>query len=62
MQKEDIKGEVLVTDSLFIYQENIEKLKAHGLKVVRLNKEAASTEELAAALKGKLGYIHGGNE
>lgn len=62
MQKEDIKGEVLVTDSLFIYQENIEKLKAHGLKVVRLNKEAASTEELVAALKGKLGYILGGVE
>lgn len=56
------KKKVLVTDSLFIFQEHIDKLEAANISVERLDKPAASEEELIEAIKGKHGYILGGIE
>ncbi|HIA54972.1 MAG TPA: hypothetical protein EYN91_23300 [Candidatus Melainabacteria bacterium] len=56
------KKKVLVTDSLFIFQEHIDKLEAANCTVERLDKPAASEEELIEAIKGKHGYILGGIE
>ncbi|MDP3509541.1 MAG: NAD(P)-dependent oxidoreductase [Candidatus Melainabacteria bacterium] len=57
-----MKKNVLVTDSLFIFDEHIEKLEAVGISVTRLDKPMASEEELIEAIKGKHGYILGGIE
>jgi len=54
--------QVLVTDSLFIYEEHVKQLEAAGYEVVRLDKPEATEEELISALKGKVGYILGGIE
>ena len=56
------KKKVLVTDSLFIFQEHIDQLEAANFTVERLDKPAASEEELIEAVKGKHGYILGGIE
>jgi len=56
------KKKVLVTDSLFIFQEHVDKLEAANCVVERLDKPAASEEELIEAIKGKQGYILGGIE
>ncbi len=56
------RKKVLVTDSLFIFQEHIDKLEAANCSVERLDKPAASEEELIEAIKGKHGYILGGIE
>lgn len=56
------KGTILVTDSLFIFDEHIRRLEAAGYEVERLDKPKASEEELIAAVKGKVGYILGGIE
>ena len=53
---------ILVTDSLFIFNEHIKKLKAAGYEVERLDKPKASEDELIQAIKGKVGYILGGIE
>src|SRR5579859_7220581 len=53
---------VLITDSLFIFPEHEEKMRAAGLEVERLNKLQATEDELIAALQGKNGYILGGIE
>lgn len=53
---------ILVTDSLFIYEEHIQALQQAGLQVERLDKPNATEEELIANLQGKIGYILGGNE
>ncbi len=53
---------VLVTDSLFIFDEHVKKLEAAGYGVERLDKPNATEEELCAAIKGKVGYILGGIE
>jgi len=57
-----LKKHVLVTDSLFIFPEHVEKLEAAGISVTRLDKPMASEEELVEAVKGKHGYILGGIE
>lgn len=54
--------EILVTDSLFIFAEHVEKLEKAGYKVTRLDKPEATEEELIEALQGKSGYILGGIE
>jgi gluconate 2-dehydrogenase len=56
------KKKVLVTDSLFIFQEHVDKLEAANCVIERLDKPAASEEELIEAIKGKHGYILGGIE
>ncbi len=53
---------VLVTDSLFIFDEHVAKLQEHGFEVERLDNPKASEEELMAAIKDKDAYIIGGIE
>ncbi len=55
-------GKILVTDSLFIFDEHVKQLEDAGYKVERLDKTDASENELIEALKGKIGYILGGVE
>ena len=57
-----MNGKILVTDSLFLFDEHEKRLKDAGYEVVRLDKAAASEEELVEAIKGKDGYIIGGVE
>lgn len=52
---------ILVTDSLFIFDEQVEKLQNAGYEVVRM-KGDMNEAELAEAVKGKVGYILGGVE
>lgn len=56
------KGKILVTDSLFIFDEHVKQLEDAGYEVERLDKPQASEEELIKAVKGKVGYILGGIE
>ena len=56
------KKNVLVTDSLFIFDEHIKQFEASGITVTRLDKPMASEAELIDAIKGKNGYILGGIE
>lgn len=62
----NIKGtmskKILVTDSLFIFDEHLKKIESAGYKVERLDKSKATEEELIEAVKGKVGYIMGGIE
>jgi len=53
---------ILVTDSLFIFDEHIKQLRDAGYEVERLDQPNASEEELCEAIKGKVGYILGGIE
>ncbi len=53
---------VLVTDSLFIKDKHVKRLEEAGFEVERLDKPAATEDELIEALKGKVGYILGGVE
>ncbi len=57
-----MNGKILVTDSLFIQDEHVKKLETAGYEVERLDKPAATEEELCQAIKGKVGYILGGIE
>ncbi len=56
------RKQILVTDSLFIFADHIAKMEAAGFEVERLDKPAASEDELIAAIEGKHGYILGGIE
>lgn len=58
----NIKGTVLVTDSLFIDPSNIEQLLQAGFAVERLNIPNATPSQLINALQNKVGYILGGVE
>lgn len=53
---------ILVTDTLFIHDKHVEKLRQHGYEIERLEKTTASEDELKSALQGKVGYILGGLE
>ena len=53
---------ILITDSLFIFPEHEEKIRAAGYEIERLDKPEATPEELKAALKDKVGYVLGGIE
>ena len=53
---------ILVTDSLFIFDEHIQTLAEAGYKVERLDTPSATSEQLTKALQGKVGYILGGIE
>ncbi|HSW79085.1 MAG TPA: NAD(P)-dependent oxidoreductase [Candidatus Babeliales bacterium] len=57
-----MKGKILVTDSLFIFDEHIKKLEAAGYEVERLDKPDASEDELCEAIKDKVAYVLGGVE
>lgn len=56
------KGKVLVTDSLFIFDEHVETIENAGYEVVRVEKPDISEAELIEAVRGKVGYILGGVE
>ncbi len=53
---------ILITDSLFILDKHVKKLKDAGFEVERLDKPEATEAELCEAVKGKAGYIIGGIE
>ncbi len=57
-----MKGIILITDSLFIFAEHEKILRDAGFEIERLDKPNATEEELASAVKGKVGYILGGIE
>ncbi|HSW37810.1 MAG TPA: NAD(P)-dependent oxidoreductase [Candidatus Saccharimonadales bacterium] len=57
-----MKGKILVTDSLFIFDEHIKQLEVAGFEIERLDKATATEEELCKAIKGKVGYVLGGIE
>lgn len=57
-----MKDKILVTDSVFIFDENIRQMEDAGYSVERLDEVCASEEALCAAIKGKSGYILGGIE
>jgi phosphoglycerate dehydrogenase-like enzyme len=57
-----MKKSILITDSLFIFPEHEKMLRDAGYEVERLDKPAATEDELIAAIKGKSGYILGGIE
>ncbi|HSE29303.1 MAG TPA: NAD(P)-dependent oxidoreductase [Candidatus Saccharimonadales bacterium] len=56
------KKKILVTDSLFIFDEHVKQLNDANIFVERLDKLRATEQELISALKGKDGYILGGDE
>lgn len=56
------KGEILITDSLFIFPEHEKILTDAGYVIDRLDKPDASEVELIERLPGKVGYILGGIE
>jgi phosphoglycerate dehydrogenase-like enzyme len=56
------KGKILVTDSLFVFDEHVKQLEDAGYEVERLDKTKPSDEELKAALQDKVGYLLGGIE
>ena len=53
---------ILVTDSLFIFDEHVAQLREAGFEVTRLDKVQATEDELCAAIAGCDGYILGGIE
>lgn len=55
-------AKVLITDSLFFFDEHVQKLRDAGYEVERLDKSDASEAELVEAIKGKVGYLLGGIE
>lgn len=57
-----MSNKILVTDSLFIFDEHVKQLEAAGYEVERLDKPNATEDELCQAIKGKVGYILGGIE
>lgn len=57
-----MSNKILVTDSLFIFDEHVKRLEEAGLKVERLDKTTPTKEEMIIALRDKQGYICGGLE
>lgn len=57
-----MKGKVLVTDTLFIFDEHVKQLNDAGYEVVRAEKPDMSEAELIETVKDKVGYILGGIE
>lgn len=57
-----MKGKILVTDTLFIFDEHVKQLEAAGYEVVRVEKPDMNEAELTEVVKDKVGYILGGIE
>lgn len=57
-----IGNKILVTDTLFIFDEHVRKLQEAGYEVVRVEKPDMSEIELKEAVRDKVGYILGGIE
>lgn len=56
------KGRILVTDTLFIFDEHVKQLENVGYEVVRNEKPDLSEDELKEVVKDKVGYVLGGVE
>lgn len=57
-----MSNKILVTDSLFIFDEHVKRLEVAGYEIERLDTPTANEEQLIEALKGKVAYILGGVE
>lgn len=57
-----MSNEILITDSLFIDDNDVKTLENVGYSVERLDTPQATEAELCSAIKGKVGYILGGIE
>ncbi len=57
-----MKDQILITDTLFMTDDHVKQIEEAGYDVTRLEKVAATEEELIEALKGKVGYVLGGIE
>jgi D-3-phosphoglycerate dehydrogenase / 2-oxoglutarate reductase len=57
-----MRGQILVTDSLFISDEHVRQIEEAGYSVERLDKPRATEDELCSAIVGKVGYVLGGVE
>ncbi len=55
-------NEILITDSLFVFKEHEDALRAAGFEINRIDKPNASDAELIEGLKTAVGYILGGVE
>ncbi|MEJ0062110.1 MAG: NAD(P)-dependent oxidoreductase [Alphaproteobacteria bacterium] len=53
---------ILITDSLFVFDEHVAQMKAAGFDPTRLDKVKATEAELVEAISGCEGYILGGVE
>lgn len=56
------KGKILVTDTLFIFNEHVQQLADAGYEVIRVKKADTPEDELIELVKDKVGYILGGVE
>ena len=56
------KGKILVTDTLFIFNEHVQQLADAGYEVIRVKKADTPEDELIELVKDKVGYIIGGVE
>lgn len=56
------KGKILVTDTLFVFDEHVKKLEDAGYEVVRQGRPDTPEDELCELVKGKVGYLLGGIE
>lgn len=54
--------QILVTDNLFIFPEHEQQLRDAGYSIERIDKPAATEDELVDVIKGRSGYILGGVE
>lgn len=57
-----MRGSILVTDDLFIFDSHVREIEAAGYTVERLANSCAEEPELIEAVRGKVGYILGGIE
>jgi len=57
-----MKGKILVTDNLFIFEEHERLIQEAGYDIDRLDTPEATEEQLVEAIKGKVGYVLGGIE
>lgn len=57
-----MSNKILVTDSLFIFDEHVKQLEDASYEVERLDTPKATEEQLIEAVKGKVGYVLGGIE
>ncbi len=62
MINNNMNGKILVTDTLFVFDEHVKKMEDAGYEIVRFEKPDMNEDELSEAIKGKVGYILGGIE
>ena len=55
-------SKILITDTLFVFKEHEDKIRAAGYEIERLEKSNPTESELIEAIRDKVGYILGGVE